>query len=146
MQKQEFKILINASPKKVWNVLWGNESYQQWTSVFSETSTVETDWKEGSKILFLDGKGQGMVSIIAEKRPEQFMSFKHIGVVNNGVEDFDSPQTKEWAGALENYTLRQENDKTELIIDIDITEEYKDYFIKTWPKALEKVKEMAEAK
>lgn len=146
MQKQEFKILINASPKKVWNVLWGNESYQQWTSVFSETSTVETDWKEGSKILFLDGKGQGMVSIIAEKRPEQFMSFKHIGVVNNGVEDFDSPQTKEWAGALENYTLRQENDKTELIIDIDITEEYKDYFIKTWPKALEKVKELAEAK
>ena len=36
------------------------------------------------------------------------------------------------------------NGKTELIVDMDITDDYKDYFEKTWPKALTKVKELAE--
>ena len=128
----------------MWNVLWNDASYPQWTSAFAEGSKVETDWKEGSKVLFLDGKGQGMISIIAKKKPNEFMSFKHIGTVNNGVEDLDSPQTKEWAGALENYTLKNTGGKTELVVDMDMTEEYKDYFIKTWPMALDKVKELAE--
>ena len=35
-------------------------------------------------------------------------------------------------------------EKTELVVDMDITEQYKDYFIKTWPRALDKVKELAE--
>ncbi|MBO9682138.1 MAG: SRPBCC domain-containing protein [Flavisolibacter sp.] len=146
MQKMEFKVLINTPAEKVWNILWGDESYPQWTSVFSESSRVETDWNEGSKALFLDGKGQGMVSIIAEKKQNQFMSFKHIGVVNNGVEELDSSKTKGWAGALENYTLKALEGKTELRVDIDTVEEYKDYFFETWPKALEKVKELAEQK
>ena len=144
MEKNEFKILIDAPPEKVWNVLWNDASYPQWTSAFAEGSKVETDWKEGSKVLFLDGKGQGMISIIAKKKPNEFTSFKHIGTVNNGVEDLDSPQTKEWAGALENYTLKNTGGKTELVVDMDMTEEYKDYFIKTWPMALDKVKELAE--
>jgi hypothetical protein len=45
---------------------------------------------------------------------------------------------------MENYTLTDENGKTRLAVDMDITDEYKDYFLKTWPVALEKVKELAE--
>jgi hypothetical protein len=105
---------------------------------------AETDWKEGSKVLFVDGKGQGIVSIIASNKPNEFMSFKHMGTVKNGVEDFDSPQTKEWAGAMENYTLKPMEGKTELTVEMDITEQYEDYFMKTWPTALEKIKQLAE--
>ena len=144
MEKYEFKTTINAPREKVWDILWNKENYNQWTSVFAEGSTVETDWKEGSKVLFLDGKGQGMVSMIAAKRPNEYMSFRHLGFVVNGVEDTQSEKIKEWAGAMENYTLTQDEGKTELIVDIDITDEYKDYFLKAWPLALEKVKEMAE--
>ena len=144
MEKHEFKILINASPQKVWDVLWGENSYPMWTSVFAEGSKAETDWKEGSKVLFLDGKGQGMISFIEEKRANEYMSFKHVGTVKDGKEDIDSKETREWAGAKENYTLKPINGKTELIVDMDIAEEYKDYFLKTWPKALEKLKELAE--
>ena len=72
------------------------------------------------------------------------MSIKHLGTLKNGVEDMDSPETKEWAGALENYTLKNADGKTELVVDMDTTEQYKDYFIKTWPRALDKVKELAE--
>ena len=144
MEKHEFKTSIDAPREKVWNILWGDDSYSKWTSVFAEGSRAETDWKEGSKVLFLDGKGQGMVSTIAANKPNEYMSFKHMGTVKDGVEDLDSKQTKEWAGALENYTLKTVNGKTELIVDMDMTEEFKEYFINTFPKALEKVKELAE--
>jgi len=45
---------------------------------------------------------------------------------------------------LENYSLKTQEGKTELVVDMDIAEEYKDYFNTTWPKALEKIKELAE--
>jgi Activator of Hsp90 ATPase homolog 1-like protein len=144
MEKKEFKITIDAPKEKVWSSLWNDAPYGQWTSVFAEGSRAETDWNKGSKVLFLDGKNDGMVSTIAEKIPNEFMSFKHLGVVKDGVEDVSSEQTKDWAGALENYTLKTVNGKTELTVAMDITPEHMDYFMKTWPKALERVKEIAE--
>ena len=144
MEKQEFKISIDAPKEKVWNILWGKNTYPVWTSVFAEGSSVETDWKKGSRAVFHDGQNNGMISSIAENIPNEYMSIKHLGTLKNGVEDMDSPETKEWAGALENYTLKNADGKTELVVDMDITEQYKDYFNKTWPRALDKVKELAE--
>ena len=144
MENKQFKIEIAAPREKVWKILWGDKTYFAWTSVFAEGSRAETDWEEGSKVLFLDGKGEGMVSTIAQKISNEFMSFKHLGMVKNGVEDLNSEQVKDWAGALENYRLKTLDGKTELVVDMDMTEEFKDYFINTWPKALDKVKELAE--
>ena len=59
------------------------------------------------------------------------MSIKHPGTLKNGVEDLNSEETNSWARALENYTLKTIDGKTELLIDIDITDEFKDYFLKT---------------
>lgn len=64
MEKLDFSIDINAPKEKVWNVLWNDATYPQWTAVFTEGSHAESDWKEGSQILFLDGKGDGLVSKI----------------------------------------------------------------------------------
>jgi hypothetical protein len=146
MEKQEFKTLIDAPRERVWNILWDDETYRSWTSVFSEGSRAKTDWKKGSKVLFLDGSNSGMVSTIAENIPNEYMSIRHLGTVKNGVEDLDSEETKAWAGALENYTLESKDGQTELTVDIDITDEFKDYFMKTWPKAMDKIKELAEQK
>ncbi|MEX2335837.1 MAG: SRPBCC domain-containing protein [Fulvivirga sp.] len=146
MEQQQFKTIINASREIVWDVLWDDASYPLWTSIFSAGSVAKTDWKQGSKVLFLSGEGEGMVSIIAEKKPNEFMSFKHLGTVKDGVEDLDSEETQAWSGSLENYTLKAIDGKTELTVDMDITEEYMDYFREIWPKALEKVKELAEAR
>lgn len=145
MEKLEFKTSINAPKEKVWNILWNDDSYPKWTSVFAAGSVAKTDWKEGSKVLFLDGQGSGMVSTIAANKPNEYMSFKHLGVVNNGVEDTESEKVKDWAGAMENYTLKDVGGKTELTVDLDINDAFKDYFENTFPKALEKVKELAEA-
>ena len=145
MEKINFSATINASKEKVWKTLWEEDNYRNWTAVFAEGSTVETDnWKEGSKVLFLDGKGSGMVSKVAANKPNEFMSFEHLGIVQKGVEDTSSEKVKDWAGAHENYTLKGTNGKTELTVEMDINDEYKDYFLKTWPQALDKIKQIAE--
>lgn len=145
MEKLRFSTSINAPKEKVWNVLWDENSYRKWTSAFMEGSHAVTDnWKEGTKVLFLDPKGRGMVSMVAVNKPNEFMSFKHLGEVLNGIEDTTSERVKAWAGAEENYTLKEAGNKTELHIDMDITEEFKDMFINIWPKALENVKQLAE--
>ncbi|MFN2440294.1 MAG: SRPBCC domain-containing protein [Chitinophagaceae bacterium] len=145
MQKINFSTSINAPKEKVWNVLWDDASYRKWTSAFTEGSYAVTDnWKEGSEVKFLDPKGSGMISKVAANRPNEYMSFEHLGEIRDGVEDRDSEKIKEWAGAKENYTLKEVNGKTELKIDMDISEEYKDMFTDMWPKALEKVKELSE--
>ena len=144
MEKHYFNISIDAPAEEVWKILWNEATYPQWTAVFAEGSTAETDWKEGSKVVFSDGKGEGMVATIVTNKPNEFMSIKHLGMVKDGVEDLESKEVKEWAGALENYTLKTVDGKTELVVDMDIAEAYKDYFLTTWPKALDKVKELAE--
>ena len=145
MEKINFTTNINAPREKVWKVLWDDDSYREWTSAFTEGSYAETDdWKEGSKVLFLSPGGEGMVSKVAANKKNEFMSFEHLGVVKNGVEDIESESVKGWAGARENYTLTDENGKTKLVVDMDSTDEFKDYFTKTFPVALEKVKELAE--
>jgi len=144
MERQTFKITIDAPREKVWDILWNDKTYQEWTSVFSSGSRAESDWREGSKILFLDGKGDGMVSTIAAKRLNEFMSFKHLGEIHNGVEDTTSEKVRQWSGSQENYTLKTVSGKTELTVDLDITDEFKEYFQETFPKAMQKIKSICE--
>lgn len=144
MERKQFKTTIDAPRERVWEVLWGEQTYPQWTSPFAEGSHAKSDWKKGSRVLFLDGKGQGMVSEIADKVPNEFMSFRHLGVIQDGKEEFETAKEKGWSGAMENYTLKTVNGKTEITIDQDIEDEYKDMFLETWPKALEKLKNIAE--
>lgn len=146
MEKMNFSIDINAPKEKVWEVLWGDTTYNKWTSAFAEGSHAVTDWKEGSKVLFLDGKGSGMVSKIESKKENEFMSFKHLGEVKDGVEDTTSEKVSQWAGALESYRLKETNGITLLEVEMDITDDFKDYFNNTFPKALDVVKELSESK
>jgi hypothetical protein len=149
MKKLEFKTNIQAPAEKVWNTLWDDKTYREWTSVFSEGSKAVSDWKQGSKILFVNEKNSGMVSYIEESRPYEYMSFRHMGMIKDGVEDLDSDETKKWAGAHENYTLHEVNGATELVVDLDtegMDQNFLDYFSDTWPKALKKLKEIAERK
>lgn len=148
MEKNEYRITINAPREKVWETLWNDETYRAWTAPFAEGSNAKTDWKKGSKVLFLDGNNQGMVSTIAENIPNEHMSIKHLGIVKDGVEDYDSEESKKWGNSFENYTLKAVNGGTELVVDMSadsIPADYKDYFAQTWPKALNKLKELAES-
>jgi uncharacterized protein YndB with AHSA1/START domain len=144
MEKLNFDINIDAPAQKVWNILWADDTYRKWTAAFHEGSYAESDWKEGSKILFLSPEGSGMVSRIAKKREPEFMSFEHLGEVIKGVEDTTSERVKAWAGSTENYILEEAGGKTQLSVEMDITDEFKEMFSNIWPKALQNVKQLAE--
>ena len=147
MEKMHFNLHINAPKEKVWSTLWDDASYRAWTSAFMEGSYAVTDnWKQGTKVLFLDPKGSGMVSMVAENRPYEYMSFLHQGEVKDGVEDTTSDEAKQWQGATENYTLEESANGTDLTVDMqgNISGGFKEYFEKTWPIALGKLKALAE--
>ncbi|MDZ7626035.1 MAG: SRPBCC domain-containing protein [Ignavibacteriaceae bacterium] len=150
MQKLNFSIVINSPKEKVWNTMLDDKTYRIWTESFGEDCHYAGDWSKGSKILFLapdeNGKLGGMVSRIKENKLHQYISIEHLGVVQDSIEDTTSDAVKQWAGSLENYTFKDLEGNTELLVDMDINDEYKDMFNDMWPKALQKLKELAERK
>ena len=148
MSKLNFSIAIDAPISKVWDTMIEDKTYRIWTEEFSPGSHYIGNWNQGSKILFLgpsnDGKLAGMVSRIKENKLHKYISIEHLGEVHDGVEDTTSDRVKVWAGALENYTFIDKNGKTELVVDMDINEEFVEMFEGMWPKALKKPKSLCE--
>lgn len=139
-----YEITIDQPVAKVYSTMIGAESYKAWTSIFNPTSQFRGSWEKGSKILFIgtdeNGNEGGMVSRIKENIPNEFISIEHLGILAGEEEQMNTS----WAGSLENYTFREFNGKTLLIIDIDSNQEFKGYFDEMWPLALIKLKEICE--
>jgi len=126
-----------------------DKHYREWTSVFSPGSYFKGDWSKGSKILFLGpnpetGEESGMVSRIAENKPYEFISIEHLGIVHNGIEDTTGDEARKWAPAFENYSFKEKDGATEVLVDIDIDEKEAEVFNEMWPAALQKLKEISE--
>lgn len=152
MKKLQYTKDIKASAEKVYNIMLGLENiatYNQWTAEFSPTSTYEGSWEKGAKILFVgtdeNGKKGGMVSEIADNIPFSFVSIRHYGILDGENEITEGPEVEKWAGSLENYSFQENNGITTVTAEIDLTEEYIDYFDEMWPRALNKLKELSEA-
>jgi uncharacterized protein YndB with AHSA1/START domain len=144
MTRLTFSTTIHAPKELVWRTMLDDATYRKWTSAFQEGSYAVTDWKTGSKALFLAPDGRGMVSRVAEHRPNEFLSLEHLGVVKDGVEDTGSAEVKQWAGARENYTLRENAGRVTLTIEMDTVDADKQYFEDSWPKALAALKDLSE--
>ena len=145
MHKLHFSIVINKQKEHVWNTMLNIDTYRLWADVFAPGSNYVGDWSQGSKMLFWAyDEMSGMMSRIKENKPYQYLSIEHIGIVQDGKEDTSSKEAKEWAGTLENYTFKEIDGTTEVLVDIDIEDEYKEMFQEMWPKALQKLKELAE--
>lgn len=151
MKKLQFKVNINAPVAKVYDLMLGinnKSTYELWTSLFNPTSSFEGSWDKGSKILFVgvdeNGEKGGMVSKIVENIPNQFVSIQHYGLVQADKEITEGPEVEKWANGFENYTFEQGNENTTVIVDLDTTEEFIDYMNESYPKALDKLKEICE--
>ena len=151
MKKLQFKVNINAHVTKVYDFMLGINSkstYEQWTALFNPTSTYEGTWDKGNKILFIgvDEKGEkgGMVSRIVENIPKRFVSIQHYGLYQADKEITEGPEVEKWANGFENYTFEENNGTTTLTVDLDTTEDFLDYMNETYPKALDKLKEICE--
>jgi hypothetical protein len=151
MKKLQFKVNINAHVTKVYDFMLGINSkstYEQWTALFNPTSTYEGTWDKGNKILFIgvDEKGEkgGMVSRIVENIPKRFVSIQHYGLYQADKEITEGPEVEKWANGFENYSFEENIGATTLTVDLDTTEDFLDYMNETYPKALDKLKEICE--
>jgi uncharacterized protein YndB with AHSA1/START domain len=149
MQTLHFSIVINAPKEKVWKAMLDDATYREWTGVFMPGSHYVGTWDAGSEIQFLgpdeDGKMGGMLSKVAENRPNEFLSLEHMGVITDGVADTTGEEALVWKGAHENYTLNDKDGGTELVVDTDTDEDNRSIFAEGWPRALQKLKEIAES-
>lgn len=139
METLIFDFQINATPEKVWSVLWDDTTYRQWTSEFTEGSFYQGTLEENSMVKFLDPKNNGMYSRVLKNIPNKEITFLHLGEIYDGVE---VPQ--EWGDATESYFVQETEDGTLLRCEIKTSEEFKGFFEEHFPKALQNVKNLAE--
>ena len=149
MQKLHFSVVVNAPKEKVWHAMLDDESYREWTRAFNEDGYYQGSWEKGSKILFLGpdpetGKEGGMVSQIADNRPYEFLSIEHLGIVQNGVEDTTSESARKWAPAYKNYTFKDKDVATEVLVDVDMEDKHAEMCKNMWPDAIERLKAIGE--
>lgn len=145
METFKYQIEIDASAEKIWDVLWNEKTYSQWTYYFSPDSNMVTDWKVGGKTYFTDSsKKNGMLSTIDKMEENKYIIFKHLGEMANGVEDTESEKVKVWSGSKEAYYLEEQNGKILLKASVDSDENYKDMFDNGFTKGLQIIKELSE--
>lgn len=144
-KRLQFTIDIAAPAATVFRIMLDADAYRDWSSAFAEGSYYVGSWQQGGKIRFMSPSGDGMVSEIAEHRPDQFVSIRHLGLVAQGVEDTTSPAARAWAPAYENYSFVPVAGGTRVVVDQDVTAEFEHYIADAWPKALARLKVLCEA-
>lgn len=144
METLYFSIKINAPKEHVWNTMLADETFRQWSDEISEGSHYKGSWERGSKIKFIDSNGSGTLSRITESRLYESISIENYGVIANGVESTQSPDAKIAADMHENYTFKEANGMTEVLVNTNADDKFKLIFERVWPKALAKLKSLCE--
>lgn len=87
----------------------------------------------------------GMSSEIAESIHLEHISIRHLGIIQDGVEDLTSPEALKWAPSYENYYLESADDGSiRFRVEVDMEEEYLEEMGKSWLIALEALKSLCE--
>jgi uncharacterized protein YndB with AHSA1/START domain len=144
-----FDAMIQAPVEKVFTLMFAEETYSEWAKIFNPTSYCIGDWQKGSLMKFLgtdeEGKAGGMITKVAERIENQCLLLEHIGVIKDGEELLEGPAVDAFKGAREQYYYAAFSaDTTALQVVMDSTGEWDEYFMSTWPTALEKIKEICE--
>lgn len=149
MQRQRYTIKINAPRQQVWKTMLEDATYREWTRAFNPGSFFEGSWEKGSEMRFLGpdpatGMIGGMYSRIRDIRPNEFVSIEHLGFIQEGIIDTTSDEVKKWTPSCENYTFKEKDGVTEVLVEMDVAEEMVEGFQDMWPKALQDLRALAE--
>lgn len=144
MKNLSFEIAIQAPRTVAWSTMLGESTYRQWTAAFCEGSHYRGSWDQGATIHFLSPTGDGMIAVIAKNEPLEFISIRHVGMIENGVEDTTSEKVRSWTPAYENYYFSDLADGCLVRVTLDTAPDYEQYMLDTYPKALAILKQLCE--
>lgn len=145
MEHLEYRIVISAPAKKVWETMLNQDTYQQWVAKSWPNSSYDGKWAKGEKIKFIGPEGEGTLAELVEVKPYEKILARHVAILQKGgKEDRTSDMAKGWIGILEGYTFNEKNGETTLIVSIETNPEWKSMFDDGWPAALDELKRLAE--
>jgi hypothetical protein len=144
MKKLQFSLEIKAPSEKVWNTLWEDKTFRDWSSLVDEGTYMVGEIKEGNEVQFISSvSGYGVTSLIEKLAINEFVLFRQMADTKDSGE---RKREKEWTGGTESYSLAENDGLTTLTVDIDVPPGQEETFKVRYPKALERVKILAEKK
>ena len=142
MKELQFTVEINASKERVWATLWDDVTFRDWANFIDEGTFMRGVLQEGNEIQFISSvNGYGVTDLIEEFRPYAFISFRHRA---DTIESGQQERQKEWTGGKESYSLTEKNGVTALTVKSDIPQELEETFSVSFPRALARIKALAE--
>ena len=142
MKRMQFSIEIKAAKEKVWSTLWDDQTFREWASIIDEGTYIVGEIKEGNEVQFISSvSGYGVTSLVEKLTLNEFVSFRQIADTKDSGE---REREKEWTGGTESYSLAENDGVTTLTVDIDVPPGQEETFQVRFPKALERVKYLAE--
>jgi hypothetical protein len=144
MQKMQFSIKIKAPREKVWSTLWDDKTFRDWANIVDEGTYMTGEMKEGNKVQFISSvSGYGVTSLIEKLSLNEFVLFRQVADTKDSGK---REREKEWTDGTESYELIEKGGITNLTVNIDVPPGQEETFKIRFPKALERVKMLAEAK
>jgi uncharacterized protein YndB with AHSA1/START domain len=144
MEEMQFSIDIHASKEKVWDTLWQDKTFREWASIIDPGTYMAGELKEGNEVQFISAEnGYGVTSLVEKLVPGEFLQLRHSA---DTQEAGKQEREKEWTGGKESYLLTEKDGATTVVAAFDVPLELEEYFRVNYPKALERVKELAERK
>ena len=142
MKEIQFSIEVNASKEIVWSTLWDDITFRDWANIIDEGTYMKGVWKEGNEVQFISSvNGYGVTSLIEKLNPNEYLLFRHsVDTKESGQQE----RKEEWTGGTESYLLIETDGVTTLIVKTDVPQEQEETFNTRFPKALERVKTLAE--
>lgn len=141
MKKLQFSIEVNSSKEKVWNILWQDKTFREWAGIIDPGTYLVGELKEGNEVQFISAEGYGVKSFVERLITNEYLLLKHLAdTKESGREE----REKEWTGGEESYRLVNNGTTTTLTVEFNVPLELEEYFKVNYPKALEKIKELAE--
>lgn len=142
MKEVQFAVEISATKERVWDVLWQDDTFREWASIIDPETYMVGELREGNEVQFISAHGgYGVTSLIEALIPHEFLLLRHQADTQDaGARE----RAKEWTGGAERYALRERDDVTTLTVTFDVPTEMEAMFNVSYPKALQRVKTLAE--
>lgn len=142
MIELQFEIGINTTKETVWSAIFDDTSFRDWANIIDEGTYMVGEMKEGNEIQFISSvNGYGVTSLVSKLIPYEYVLYKHASDTQmSGATTRD----KQWTGGSESYTLIEKEGQTFLTIKSEVPEELVDMFNDRLPRAIQRIKELAE--
>lgn len=138
----QFTVEIQSTKETVWSTLWQDKTFRDWAGLIDPGTYMVGELVQGNEVQYISAEnGYGVTSLVAKLVTNEYLLLKHSADTQDTGERL---RKQEWTGGEESYALTEQNGMTILTAAFDVPPELEDYFTINYPKALNRVKELAE--